>query len=424
MTPDIRPAFTALLVFAFCSCGRSVTHPHPTPAPADSTLSINLLYPNGDTADWGSSYELIVSERGGNILLDTIASYNIPVVAKMATKNSVVDLTTITNLPAYQYYYTTVFTAVQPAKWEVIPDNNNAPTPVQPGTPSQVVYTNTPAWYPDSTQFSSLPAYSNGGYNITYDNTNHLTTVGYSGPGTGSDDLYVLFSNLGLYHYQSVNSTHNTISLAQMDTTAKVNYSLPPQYTLRSSFFKAYPDTADFTKWLFLYLYYGHQPVADLQYPPVNRTPFQKYLLTMEAINPNETLDYSTFSSTPPPPGTMTIPFPSAPIYTLNSTANNNFSVNFSQQPTTYTAYLSTANDAVYIVAPPDSTQINALSLLNSLNSKWLKGQNLSALKVFGFSYETAAGLDYSQYFLHQTDSTQIIAHQFASDLRYYRGNL
>jgi hypothetical protein len=120
----------------------------------------------------------------------------------------------------------------------------------------------------------------------------------------------------------------------------------------------------------------------------------------------------------------MTIPFSATPIYTLNATANNNFSVSFSQQPTSYSIYLSTSNVYATVIAPPDSTQVGVLALLTSLNSKWLKSQNLGLLKVQEFSYESVQGFNYNHYFQHQADSTQIYAHQFASDLQYSKSGL
>jgi hypothetical protein len=58
-------AIVALFLCGICSCDKSATAPQSYPLPADSALSINLTYPNPDTADFGTSFELIISEPGG-----------------------------------------------------------------------------------------------------------------------------------------------------------------------------------------------------------------------------------------------------------------------------------------------------------------------------------------------------------------------
>jgi hypothetical protein len=139
----------------------------------------------------------------------------------------------------------------------------------------------------------------------------------------------------------------------------------------------------------------------------------------VEATSPNsEFLAYRTFGAAPNA-GTMSVPFPANPIYTLNSTTNDSFSVSFAQQPTNYTTNWSAANINVSINAAPDSILIRALPLVTSLHSKLLKGQSLSGLALQNFDYEIAAGQTYATYYTHQTNPQQLIQNPFASDLLY-----
>jgi hypothetical protein len=144
----------------------------------------------------------------------------------------------------------------------------------------------------------------------------------------------------------------------------------------------------------------------------------QKYALEVEASTPTEYINYQTFGA-PPAAGTLTLPFPTTPIYTLNTTANDSFSVSFSQQPTNYGTLWSAGNIDVSIIAPPDSTKIKALPLLTSLNSKLLQGRTLSTLALLTFTYESVPGMEYNSYFLHQTNSAQMNTNPFTSDLQY-----
>ena len=422
MRSNFRFTIITLLLCAFFSCSRINIKPPsaPPPPPVDSTLSINLMYPNTDTTDFGSSFELIIGEPGGKILLDTIAAYNVPVLAKMTTTKAVVNVAAIIYSATLNFYSADIYTSVQPANWAVIP-GNPVPLSYPNATTAQVVYTNAPAFDPNSTHFSSLPANTSTGVNASYDNTNHVLTINY--PGRAGDDLYILYPPLGLYSFQTVNTSHDTISLAQMDTTAKVLYSMPPQYTLATTYLTGYPDTTDFTKYLSLYLYWQPLPAADLQYPPQNLVPFQKYALDVDASTSTEYISYRTFASAPPPAGTLTLPFPATPIYTLNSTANDSFSVSFTQQPTNYGTAWTAGNIDVSIIAPPDSTQIKALPLLTALNSKLLKGQTLSTLAIQNFTYQSISGVDYNSYFLHQTNSTQLNTNPFVNYLLYINYN-
>jgi hypothetical protein len=414
----------AIAVFFLCglsSCHKTGTAPHPTSAPIDSTLSVNLTYSNADTASVGTSYELIISESGGKVLLDTIAVYNVPVIAKMTTTKAAVNVTTVTYSAAYDYYSVNIYTSVQPAKWDHIPGNSSAALSYPIGTPAKIIYTNAPDFDPNSTHFSSLPAVTSTGYNILYDNPNHRVTINYD--TRPANQLYILYPPLGLYNYQAVDTTPATISLAQMDTTAKVFFNMPPQYTLGNTFMTGYLDTTDLTKYQSLYGYDQHLAIGDLQYPPQNRVPFQKYALNLDVSTATEYVNYQTYGSTPLPAGAFTLPRPATPIYTLNATANDNFSVSFSQRPTDYGTDWAAGKVYVTIIAPPDSAQIKALPLLTALNSRLLQGQTLGTLAIQDFKYENISGVDYLTYFLHQTSSTPTSTNPFASYLLYVKSS-
>src|ERR1700678_2456165 len=116
-------AFAALFLCGIFSCSKIVIEPHPGRNPGDSTLAIDLVYPNTDTTDYGTTFELIISEPGGKILLDTIAPYNVPIVAKMTTSKPLVDVSTVIYSPTFNSYSMIINKSVQPETWEVIPDN-------------------------------------------------------------------------------------------------------------------------------------------------------------------------------------------------------------------------------------------------------------------------------------------------------------
>jgi hypothetical protein len=406
----------AFFLCAAYSCRQVMIYPHSGRPPGDKLLTIDLVYPNADTTDYGTTFELIISEPGGKILLDTIAPYNVPIVAKMTTSKPLLDVSTVVYSPTFNSYSMIINKSVQPETWEVIP-GNPPPLTFPNAIPGTITYTNAPQVDFNSVHFSSLPTTSTLEPSVA-NYANGQLDISYSGL-SGNNLAYLILPTIGQYSYQPIHAVNDTISLSQMDSTIRVSFSMPPQYSLAASTMWGYLDTTDFTKYLLLYSYYQSLSLGDLQYPPKKRVPAQKYAVDVEATSPNsEFLAYRTFGAAPPA-GTLSVPFPANPIYTLNSTTNDSFSVSFAQQPTNYTTNWSAGNLNVSINAAPDSMLIRALPLVTSLHSKLLQGQSLSGLALQNFDYEIAAGQTYASYYTHQTNPQQLIQNPFASDLLY-----
>ena len=410
-----------LLTAALCLCGtyscrQFLTEPHSLHHHDNGTISIDLIYPNADTTDYGSTFELIVSEPYGKVLLDTLAPYNAPIIAKMKTKMPLVDVSVILYSPTFNFYLAEVYKSVQPGQWTTIPGNSfplNFPNAIA-GT---ITYTNPPLVDWNTVHFSSLPTTSTVQPGVSSYNSSELD-ISYSGLA-GKNIAYLILPTLNQYSYQTIQSVNDTISLSQMDSTVPVHFNMPPQYSLASSYMYGYLDTTDYTKYLLLYSYYQPLAQGDLQYPPRNKVPVQKYSYGVESTTQNnEFLAFRKFGVAAPV-GTLNIPFPTTPIYTLNSTKNDSFSVSFAQAPTNYTTSWSVGNVTMVITTPPDSSQLRPLTLLTTLHSKLLQGQSLSGLALQNFGYETIPGLTYSAYFAHQTDPQQLLNNGFANDLLY-----
>ncbi|HTR28496.1 MAG TPA: hypothetical protein VMH27_04460 [Puia sp.] len=416
MRSTIYLAIAALCLCGAYSCRQFIYPPHGGHHGGDSTISINLTYPNPDTTDYGSTFELIISEPGGRILLDTLAPYNAQIIAKMTTSKPLLDVATVIYSPTFNFYGMNVNKSVQPATWMVIP-NNPLPLPFPNAIPGTITYTNAPQVDFNTVHFSSLPTTSTDQPSIA-DYANGQLDISYSG-FSGNNLAYLILPTLGQYSYQPIHAVNDTISLSRMDSTVKVFFSMPSPYSLAASDMWGYLDTTDFTKYLLLYSYYQSLPQGDLQYPPKGGVPAQKYAVDVEATSQNgEFLVYRTFGAIPPT-GTLSVPFPATPIYTLNSTANDSFSVSFAQRPTNYTTNWSAGNINVSITASPDSMLIRALPLASSLQSKLLQGKSLTGLALQNFGYETVAGQTYASYYTHQTNPQQLVQNPFASDLLY-----
>jgi hypothetical protein len=367
----------------------------------DSTLAINLTYSDA-TGALGQGYELIISEAGGNILLDSVAAFNVPVAVTLKTKQPSVNVSTIIFIPQFNTYTVNIFKAVQPAQWvDPTPgakENLSYPNSFQ----ANLTYLNVPPTSSNNVLFSDLPA--SGGVEISY--VNGLTdpvqlNVAYPGRPNSDNYAYLLLSNLGEYSYHEIKTNNDTVDLSQMDNAALVHFSKPSQYSMHLPYMYGYLDTTDFTKYQVLSVGGDPNAIADLEYPPENIVPVQKYLVYADATtSSNESVSYTTFSDFVP----TVLPWPATPIYALGATQNNSFSITFSQAPTLYSTIWSAGNTSVLIYAPPDSTTLQPLNLVNSLKSKMLQGQSLSALKFAGINYSIAPSVDYNGYFNNQCD--------------------
>jgi hypothetical protein len=410
----MKPLFlTALaLLFCFLSCQK-----HNSPAPitptgpdtstttppkiVDSTLAINLTYSDSN-GGLGQTYELIISETGGNILLDSVAAFNVPVAVTLKTKQPSVNVSTVIFIPQFNTYTVNIFKAVQPAQW-VEPTPGAKENLSYPNSfPAKITYLNVPPTSSNNVLFSDLPA--PGGVEIAY--VNGLTdpiqlNIGYPGRPNSDNYAYLLLSNLGQYSYHEIKTNNDTVDLSQMDNAVLVHFSKPSQYTMHLPYLYGYLDSTDFTKYQILSVGGDPTAIADLEYPPKNIVPVQNYLVYADATTTsNESVSYSTFSDSVP----TVLPWPTTPIYTLGATQNNSFSITFSQAPTLYSTIWSAGNTSVLIYAPPDSTTQQPLNLINSLKSKMLQGQSLSALKFAGINYSIAPSVDYNGYFNNQCD--------------------
>jgi hypothetical protein len=412
-------AYLAIITLTICcilSCHRIIIEPPPY-HPADSARTINLTYHNTDTT-LGSSFELIISEPGGQILLDSMYPYNTPILATFHTAKSVVDVSTIYYWSVSATYYAGVYRSVQPWKWSGFPGQSLPASPPN-GVPSTLTYINAPSSDLTALQFASLPTAGSPNPGITPDNPNSRININYS--GIVHDVAYLALPALGRYSYHAVTGTADTVDLSHMDTTYKVRYSMPSQYSLASSAILGFVDSTDLSKFLWIYNYYQTLPLGDAQYPPTGLTPIQKFWLEAQASSAtNEFVSYRTFNEGPP--AMVTLPITSTPIYILNSTTSDSFSVSFTQKPTICSSNWSAGNISVTVSSMPDSAQLHPVAFIQSLNSRMLQGKPLTPLTIQNFSYETIPGLDYNGYILHQTDPLQEKTQPyFASDLIYLK---
>jgi hypothetical protein len=409
MRPQILTLLSALILsFSFSSCSKTNSSPSTTPSPVVGTMNINVSYPAQ-----GPQFELIISEPGGTVLLDTLAPTNTPIIAALKTNSTVVDLTTVLSQGG-NFFSVNTFKSINASTLTgLTPGSYFIKTKLGTTTPSSLFYNNIPSGvisgfnsfvftnYPDNSATGSQASSTN--------NTIALNYLNYTG-----NYAYMILPSVGLYNLHMQTNAIDTVDCSHLDTAIALTFNRPSPFTVSSlySSFLGIPDTTDLTKIMaFTSLYTAtNRPGVDLQYPNV---PVQKYELNVNATNAsNDVVDYYCYTNTIP----LTLPFPAETDYSLSSTTNDNFSVSFpNTAPTYYAAFLSSANILMAIYAPSDTSTIHPVTLLTNQKSKLLQGVSLSTLAVKTFEFENITGMNYAAFLSYITNPAAIQAKRISS---------
>ena len=370
---------TPILFFSSCllfSCNKTN---HGTPSPTvTGTMKINLA--NAPTT---SGEEVIISESGGAILLDTMSPFNGSLVAPLKTNQTLVNFTIIdTPFNTQVDYRITTYMSVNPSLWATIDQGSYfAPSNLSVGSPGAVYYENIPNvsynnfLFDDNYSYDpaeDLPITSQGS---GYLGLNCLKTV-------NSSYLYLLFPDSRVYNIHLSQSLDDTVDLSHIDTAVTMNYAVPPPYTLTSTYLTGIMDTTNYNRSLLLYLYPLTPGLPEIEYPAKG---VQKYELNVLAdYGNNGSASYYSYANTIP----STLPFPAEPAFTLTSPLYSNFSVQFNgEKPLFYQSIWE--NTTIYwnLYSSPDSATITPQHLLTSLHSKMLQEQDLSTMTTHSFTY-------------------------------------
>lgn len=401
----LLPAVILALCVAALSC-RKDNSPKPSPTPGIITINLNFL-DNIDSLHQ-DMWELLVSEPGGKLLLDTVTRVNMTVSATLKTSADRVNLTTVFHSAVYGYYSVTSFLGVNPSSWTTpnSPLNYyyNVPVDTLPSVMDTMYFIHPPAlsnsnppqlgvnpvFASDYTVMSEYGA-------IAYSPTDSrfqpggLLTVSYL--HHGNNPVYFLLPQLSLYNFHQPKAGGDTVDLTHMDTAVMLHYTVPPPYTIGSNILYGYTDTTNFDKSMQLFFNIYSVPLpADVEYP---KTGVQTYQLTSTAYSSltKEFLNFYSYGRTVP----ASLPFPPGDAYAIHSNQPDSFSVTFPAiTPTAWFAIWKAGTVALQIIAPADSTLIHPSSWLSHLGSKMLNGQTIGTLTATQFNYQLAAGMDYA----------------------------
>jgi hypothetical protein len=370
-------------------------HGAQTTTPPITVGTMNINFTSGIP---GSQYELIISEPGGTVLLDTLAAGGTPVIAALKTNDTLVDVTTVGSLGGP--YSITCLKSVNASTILGMPGFNTISTaagakrPVT--TPASIYYANIPAGiltYTATPQFLFTNFPWNDFSGAETDPANNAIHIGYG--NDAGNYAYLLLPSAGLYNLHMQVNAADTVDCTHMDTAILLTFNRPEPFTVNSlySSFIGIPDTTDLTKIISftdISAAAPGRPGVDFEYPNI---PVQKYELNLIGTNAsNDDINYYCYTVSIP----LTLPLFQESDFTISSTVNNNFSVSFpGTQPSYYATTWSDSTLVLSITSPKDSGTQHPLTLLTNLNSKLLKGFNFSPITLEQFSLGGVNGMAY-----------------------------
>jgi hypothetical protein len=383
-------ALSSLILALFLSsCGKHNDGSPVVDPPAPGTININLAT-NPVVA--GSLEVIIAESSGGKVLLDTTGPITNSLVASLHTDQKLLDYSLIIYNSYSTQYQVTTYKAVDLSNWTALNQSDySAPISQLPSRQASLVYTNIPLNQPNIYMNDYVGA--NGFSQIsTPPNSYGFTYTQY-----GSNNyMYLLFSGTGLYNFHIPRGLADTVDLSHIDTAVTLNFNVPVGYTVTGSQLIGIMDTTDFGRSVILYdnTIFPGQP--DMEYPRKLVQKYEPYIYANNGNGKNYFVYYGYGDSIP-----STLPIPNlSQAYTISSSLSTNFSVKFgSASPSAYSSTWNSTGVRWTLYCSPDSTTLNPAVLLTSLNSKMLKGQNLSGLAAAAFGYESAQGFKYQDFF-------------------------
>jgi hypothetical protein len=402
-----------LTMFSFFGCSKSGTPAPPSNTnPVTGTMKINLTYPN----DQGTqTFELIISQSNGVILLDTIAALSTPVIATLHTNDNLVDVTTVRFIQGMNNYAVSVFKGVNASTLTTTGlGSYKLKTQVGTTTPANILYTNVPsgiysnAASLNNTLFTNFPGNEFSGLNL--DAANVLQVYYNQSPGNYA---YLLLPTVGLYNLHMPTSTADTVDLTSMDTALSLTFNRPYPFTVipAGSSFIGIPDTTNLNQIIgFSSIFQPYSRTGvDFEYPKVA---VEKYELYVSATDSTGDYGYYYYGSNIP----TTLPFARSSDFSIASSQSSGFSVSFpGTTPTYYLTQWNGANVILSVYSSPDSGSLKPIDWLTALKSSLLNSVGYTDLTLRIIEIDDVPGMNYASWLAYTTNPAAIATRQVTS---------
>ncbi|HEY4108297.1 hypothetical protein [Puia sp.] len=425
---NVRTGLSVLLpIVLLAACHKDSSLPKPvTPGgtATSGTMNINLANPKAYSGN--VSYEMIISEPGGKVLLDTIVSYAATVKAALSTSAGVVDLTLVDTVDGR--HDLTVYKSINPSTWiNALPSSyvTGFRSSLPNTTASSLFITHFPAVGAVGTDIFQTFFFNNGSVDsktgANFSPSENTLDLGYQRyPGAYN---YFSIPQLGLYKLYIPTRNKDTLDGAHMDTLLSVTYprNIPFQMSYFGTTFLGITDTTNrLLDVNFMDAIYEHTLAnVDLQYP---RQPMQAYELYFNgATSTNDQLGFYSYGKSVPTRWT----FPDPAQFTVLNNQIDNLSIKFNTSTANAICYsgwnTSDFKSSLVLYWPPDSTSLHPLSMLTGLKGKFFSGALVSGMKFANFTFQQVPNFSYAGYFNYVNDPAKIATHQLTSTTFYTR---
>ncbi|PRY10889.1 hypothetical protein CLV24_11216 [Pontibacter ummariensis] len=359
---------TALLLsLAFLGCNKDKD---PTPSPKVEVKDITFNFRLDPMPAATEKFELIVSQKDGEVLLDTLLAPRTAHALSLKSADDKFNITTIYSDPATNKYALRTYIQVNPDNWHI--DENISYSEWGETERATIHYTNAPYW--DGIQFTGKQG---GTFGATYSGGSIILKYQRLLP---TDLTYLLLPESGKYIFAEITSPETHVDFSHASTAVKRRYTKPAGATDFISILFGYTKAGDYRKTMTLTLS-GPGSDYDLQFPTTMIEEFETRLLYTDAEGYRHT--YVHNGATVP----TEMPFIAKSDFTVTKYEANDFQIKFGEnKPNSYTMVWNSEDTNldgkwnIYLSAA--ETAFKPKDFLEKLNAKSLKGKSLAGLSL------------------------------------------
>jgi hypothetical protein len=365
------------------------------PQPVAKVSEINFRF---DTHIQSIDVELVIAQKDGQILLDTVLSTHTNHNLSVHSVETTFDVTTLMYNPSNKWYQMNTYRDVNPNNWHL----NNAGSPSAPvqhdrGT---ITYTNLPAY--DNTLFfmsrnlgHASMTWSGSTFKVVYDRT------------IPQDVTYFLLPKYGKYVLAEVTENQTTVSYNQAVSAAKHTFNKPSGITNFNAYLYGYSDDGVYNRRMMLFGIGGPKPTAeyDIMYPV---TGFKNFDLDVTYYDAEHYWHTQSLRAVNLP---TQIAFTSKSDFTVTKSDYTDFSMTIGQdKPSIYSMeWLHNTEDLKLIwnvYSSPNQTSFKAKTFLENMNFESLDTKHVPALKLARVISEKAVNFDHQAFLDNKANTT------------------
>lgn len=235
----LKLLFGILLTGTLFSCSKK-SDPVPELIKPDPTYDFSFRYDPQITGI--QSFELIITQLDGKILLDTLVATNTKHALQVKTKDTKLDLTTVAVNPANNSYIIRSYLQVRPDNWDIV---SNPQHPLSTQTSSGIVrYINVPFGRNLFSTQQIGPVFSRSENNAIIIEYRRLIP---------NDIAYFLSKNAGKYIFTQIESAQHQVDFSEAKEVSKKTMPVPAGISNYDSHLFGYPKTGDYSKKILLH---------------------------------------------------------------------------------------------------------------------------------------------------------------------------